>query len=179
MDDRFLHYERPVPPPSGRYGLLGAIAIIALVSSPVFMLLLSLGYSAMEPAKSAVTLADYFDLLPMMPLYGLIPGVPVAVACALLLSLLARRGWDSIGVSLLVGVALGAVLEIAFIALTLPEMVARMSGWQRSWTLFVLLLPFAGTSAPMCAIYWHMVIRHQRRARLAAKQAADAIRAME
>lgn len=179
MDERFLHYERPALPPSSRRRLLGAIAIMALASFPVFMLLLSLSYSAMEPTESAVTLADYFDMFPAILFYGLIPGVPVAVACAILLSVLARRGWDAIGVSLLAGVALGAVLELAFIPFAIPETVARMSVWEFSWGLFLLLLPFAGTSAPLCAIYWRMVIRHQRHARLAAKQAAESIRAME
>jgi hypothetical protein len=179
MDDRFLHYERPASPPSGRHRLLGAIAIMALVSSPVFMLFLSLGLSAMEPAKSAITLTDYFDLLPTMPFYGLLPGVPAAVACAALLSLLARWGWDTIGVSLLAGVVLGAVLEIAFIAVTMPEMAASTSLWGLAWGLFSLLLPFGCSSALLCAIYWRMVIRHQRQARLAAKRAAAAIRAME
>jgi len=159
--------------------MLGAGAVIALAISPVFMLLLGLVLAAVNPAESASTLADYFSLLPTMPIHGLIPGVPLAVVYAALLSLLARQGWDAIGVALLIGVAIGLVLEIVFIAIATPEAGTSLGAWDLSRYFFQLLLPFAGASALMCAIYWRMVIRHQRLARLAAKQAADAIRTME
>lgn len=158
---------------SGKRRMLAAIAVMALTLAPVFMGLLALVASIVTPSKIASYSGDFFSAFPEMLFQGLIPGVPLALVHAALLSLLARRGWDAIGVSLMTGIALSLVLEIAFVAIGMPETSPGI------WDLFLLFLPFACTGALMCGIYWRMVVRQQRLARLAAKQAADAIRAME
>lgn len=173
MDDRFLHYyERPAPLPDRRR-MLGAIAVMAFALVPVFMLFLALFAAIMNPSKIAGYSEDFFGTFPWMPFHGLVPGVPLAIVQAVLLSLFARRGWDAIGVSLATGVALSLVLEIAFVTIAMPD--ARPGVWD----LFLLFLPFACTGALMCALFWRIAIRHRRRARLTATMDADAIRAME
>jgi hypothetical protein len=174
MDERFLHFERPASAPmSGKRRMLAAIAVMAFALVPVFMLFLALVASIMTPSKIGSYSEEFFGALPEMLLRGLVAGVPLALFYAALLSLLARWKWDAIGVSLATGIALSLVLEFSFVAIGMPDTSPGI------WDLFLLLLPFAGTSALMCAIYWRMVIRCQRLARLAAKQAADAIRAMD
>jgi hypothetical protein len=63
--------------------------------------------------------------------------------------------------------------EIAFVVISLSDVSASV------WDLVLLLVPFGCTGALVCTIFWRMVIRRQRHARLTAKQAANAIRAME
>jgi hypothetical protein len=172
MDERFLHYERPAPS-YDRRRLLAAMAVTAFASVPVFMLFLALVAALINPSKVGKYSADFFDAFPEILVIGLVVGVPLAFALAALLSLLARRGWDAIGVAMATGVVIGLLLEMAFVPIVMPDDSPGLRD------LFLLLLPFACTSALMCAIFWRMVIRHKRHARLAAKRAADAIRAME
>ena len=174
MDERFLHFERPTPlssPDRGR--MLAAIAVMALALFPIFMFFLAIFAAIMNPSKIAGYSEDFFGAFPGMPFYGLIPGLPLAIVHAVLLSVFARRGWDAIGVSLATGVALSVLLEIAFVGIGMPD---DSPGF---WDLFLLFLPFACTEGLLCAMFWRMTIRHKRHARLAAKQAADAIRTME
>jgi len=149
------------------------MAVTAFALVPVFMLLLALVAVLINPSKIGKYSADFFDAFPEILFYGLVVGVPLAITLAALLSLLAQRGWDTISVSVATGVAISLLLEMAFVSIVMPD---DSPGFR---DLVLLFVPFACTGALMCAIFWRMVIRHKRHARLVAKRAADAIRTME
>src|SRR5688572_9116042 len=101
---RWLSYFDPNGRASGRRRTAAAIGLSALVVGPTFVLLL-IGLLSiadvtvlmrMNGTAMAVALAK-------SPIYGLVAGLPMAVVCAALIGILARRGWDAIGVSLITG----------------------------------------------------------------------------
>ena len=158
-----------------------AIGLSALVVGPTFVLLLLvlLGITdmtvlmRMRGTAMAITLAK-------SPVYGLIAGLPMAGICGLLIVMLARRGWDAIGISLAIGIMTSVLPAATIIYIGLARMGRRLAlDPEFLWQLPLGMMPFAMTGALMCALFWRIAIRHRRHARLTALQDAAAIRAME
>jgi hypothetical protein len=178
---RWLAFFDPNGRASGRRRIAAAIGLTALMTGPTFVLLLIglLGITdvtvlmRLNGTAMAVTLAK-------SPVYGLVAGLPMAVVCAALIGILARRGWDAIGVSLVTGLVASALPAVGLIYLALEKARDRLSVDPEFWWQWPMTVtPFALTGALMCALFWRIAIRHRRHARLTALQDADAIRAME
>lgn len=162
--------------------MLAAIGVIALSTGPIFVLAITLMLSITDPADlvrmGATSLAS---MLARSLFYGLIPALPLSVVHAIAIDLLARRGRDSIGISLLNGIALSLLPAAAAILLIMADggnMVGITSAGQ-VWGLVLIATPFASTGGLLGAMFWRIVIYHRRRVRLAALHDDAAIRAME
>jgi hypothetical protein len=178
---RWLSYFDPNGRASGRRRTAAAIGLSALVVGPTFVLLL-IGllsitdvtlFMRMNGTVMAVALAK-------SPVYGLVAGLPMAVVCAALIGILARRGWDAIGLSLIIGLIASALPAAGLLYLLEkarePLAVDPEFFW---WQWPMTMTPFALTGVVMCALFWRIAIRHRRHARLTVLHDADAIRAME
>jgi hypothetical protein len=178
---RWLSYFDPNGRASGRRRTAAAIGLTALVAGPTFVLLL-IGLLSIADATLLMRMNGTAMVVALAKslVYGLVAGLPMAVACAALIGILARRGWDAIGVSLITGL-IASVLPAAGLLLALEK--ARQDRLTLDpalwWQWPITVTPFALTGVVMCALFWRIAIRHRRHARLTVLQDADAIRAME
>lgn len=178
---RWLSYFDPNGRASGKRRTAAAIGLTALMVGPTFVLLL-IGLLVitdptlllrMNGTAMAVALAK-------SPLYGLVAGLPMAVVCAALIGILARRGWDAIGVSIATGMIASAPPAAVIIYIGLQKVRDRTTIDPEFWWQWpVTMVPFALTGSLMCALFWRIAIRHRRHARLTTTMDAIAIRAME
>jgi hypothetical protein len=166
---------------SGGRRTAAAIGLTALMVGPTFVLLLTglLVITDMTLLMRLNGTAMAFALA-KSPFYGLVAGLPMAVVCATLIGILARRGWDAIGVSIATGMIASALPAAVIIYVGLQKVRGRITIDPELWWQWPLtMVPFALTGALMCALFWRIAIRHRRRARLTATMDAIAIRAME
>jgi hypothetical protein len=178
---RWLSYFDPNGRASGRRRTAAAIGLSALVVGPTFVLLLiGLLSIADVTVLMRMKVTAMLTTLAKSLIYGLIGGLPTAAICATLIGMLARRGWDAIGVSLSTGIIASTLPAACLIYFALERVRGRVSIDPELWWQWpVTMVPFALTGAVMCALFWWIAIRHRRHARLTALHDAAAIRAME
>jgi len=141
-----------------------AAALVALAAGPTFVAILK-GFEAASPTHGDLWSAMDTPTFALSAIFGLIGGIPAAVAGSIAARMLMRREMDAAWVAIVAGSVIGAVLAIpCYIFAGSDALILTIVAWIASVILSLT--------------YWLIAIRPHRQWRLVHRD-AEAIRAME